>query len=141
FDDGASAAQEATRDYVLKLDGDAASGAAINIFGGKLTTSRRLAESVLEKIEDVLGKKGPAWTKTSRLPGGDFEPLSFNAELRRMGKDYSGLPPALLRRLLRQYGTRARMLLGEAGDVAALGRHFGWDLYAAEVDYLIANEW
>ncbi|KRA42017.1 glycerol-3-phosphate dehydrogenase [Devosia sp. Root635] len=141
FDDGASAAQEATRDYVLKLDGDAATGAAINVFGGKLTTSRRLAESVLEKIEGVLGKKGPAWTRTSRLPGGTFEPLAFDAELRRLGMDYAGMPAGLLRRLLRQYGSKARDVLGSASDTGGLGRHFGWDLYAAEVDYLVAHEW
>lgn len=141
FDDGASAAQEATRDYVLKVDGDAATGAAINVFGGKLTTSRRLAESVLEKIEGVLGKKGAAWTRSSRLPGGDFEPLAFEAELRRLAMDYADLPPRLIRRLLRQYGTRARVLLGATQSVQALGQHFGWDLYQAEVDYLVANEW
>ena len=141
FDDGASAAQEATRDYVLKVDGDAASGAAINVFGGKLTTSRRLAESVLEKIEDVLGKKGEAWTRKSTLPGGDFEPLAFEAEVRRLGKDFPGLPQALIGRLMRLYGTRARVLLGSASAVDELGQHFGADLYAAEVDYLVAHEW
>jgi glycerol-3-phosphate dehydrogenase len=141
FDDGASAAQEATRDYVLKVDGDRATGAAVNVFGGKLTTSRRLAESVLEKIEGVLGKKGPAWTKDSRLPGGDFEPLAFDAEARRLGMAYGGLPASMLRRLLRQYGTKARDVLGDAADLEGLGRHFGADLYAAEVDHLVANEW
>lgn len=141
FDDGASAAQEATRDYVLKLDGDAASGAAINVFGGKLTTSRRLAESVLEKIEEVLGAKGKPWTKKSTLPGGDFEPLAFDAEVRRLGKDYPELPKSLVHRLTRLYGTRARLVLGERQDLASLGQHFGTDLYAAEVDYLVAHEW
>ncbi|KFC68412.1 Aerobic glycerol-3-phosphate dehydrogenase [Devosia sp. LC5] len=141
FDDGASAAQEATRDYVLKVDGDAQSGAAINVFGGKLTTSRRLAESVLDKIEGVLGKKGPAWTKVSKLPGGDFEPLSFEAEVRRLHKDYAGMPDGLVRRLMRLYGTKARVILGDASDVGGLGRHFGADLYQAEVDYLMAHEW
>lgn len=141
FDDGASAAQEATRDYVLKVDGDAATGAAINVFGGKLTTSRRLAESVLEKIEGVLGKKGAAWTRTSRLPGGEFEPLAFEAEARRLRMDYPDMPARLLRRLLRQYGTKARVVLGKATEVDDLGQHFGWDLYAAEVDYLVAHEW
>jgi glycerol-3-phosphate dehydrogenase len=141
FDDGASAAQEATRDYVLKVDGDAATGAAVNVFGGKLTTSRRLAESVLEKIEDVLGKKGKPWTKTSRLPGGDFEPLAFDAEVRRLGMDYAGLPPAMLRRMTRLYGTKARVLLGTAKTTDDLGQNFGADLHAAEVDYLVANEW
>uniref|UniRef100_UPI002FCAF319 glycerol-3-phosphate dehydrogenase n=1 Tax=Devosia sp. TaxID=1871048 RepID=UPI002FCAF319 len=141
FDDGASAAQEATRDYVLRVDGDAATGAAINIFGGKLTTSRRLAESVLEKIEGVLGKKGAAWTKRSRLPGGEFEPLAFDAEVRRLAMDYAGLPQGLVRRLMRLYGTRARAVLGDTKSVDDLGQHFGADLYAAEVDYLVANEW
>lgn len=141
FDDGASAAQEATRDYVLKLDGDAESGAVVNVFGGKLTTSRRLAESVLEKIEEVLGRKGEAWTKGSTLPGGDFGPKSFDAEVRRLGMEYPGLPGTLLRRLMRLYGTRARVLLGSASSEADLGAHFGADLYATEVDYLVASEW
>ena len=141
FDDGASAAQEATRDYVLKLDGDAASGAVVNVFGGKLTTSRRLAESVLEKIEEVLGKKGPAWTKSATLPGGDFGPKSFDAELRRLGMDYPQMNAGLLRRMMRLYGTRAKAVLGTARSEADLGTHFGADLYAAEVDYLVANEW
>ena len=141
YDDGASAAQEATRDYVLKVEGDAATGAVLNVFGGKLTTSRRLAESVLEKIEDVLGKKGPAWTRTSTLPGGDFGPKSFDAEVRRLGMDYPSLPASLVRRLMRLYGTRARVLLGERKTIEALGQHFGADLYATEVDYLVANEW
>ncbi|MBE7733962.1 glycerol-3-phosphate dehydrogenase [Devosia faecipullorum] len=141
FDDGASAAQEATRDYVLKLEGDAQTGAVINVFGGKLTTSRRLAESVLEKIEAVLGGKGPAWTKNSTLPGGDFGVKSFEAELRRLGMDYPAMGAGLLRRLLRLYGTRARVILGGAKSQADLGTHFGADLYGAEVDYLLAQEW
>jgi glycerol-3-phosphate dehydrogenase len=141
FDDGASAAQEATRDYVLKVDGDSASGAVVNVFGGKLTTSRRLAESVLEKIEEVLGKKGPAWTKTGTLPGGDFGVKSFDAEVRRLGLDYPGFEAPFLRRLMRLYGTRARFILGEARSVADLGQHFGADLYAAEVVYLVEQEW
>ena len=141
FDDGASAAQEATRDYVLKLEGDASTGALINVFGGKLTTYRRLAESVLEKIESVLGARGPRWTAGSRLPGGEFEPLAFEAELRRLGKDFSGFEPALLKRWLRQYGTRTRNMLGEARDLAALGEHFGAGLTTREIDYLIEYEW
>ncbi|WDR06076.1 glycerol-3-phosphate dehydrogenase [Devosia rhodophyticola] len=141
FDDGASEAQEATRDYVLKNDGTAAEGAVINVFGGKLTTSRRLAESVLERIEDVLGARRKAWTKQAKLPGGDFEPLAFEAETRRLHKDYRALPTTLTTRLTRLYGTRARVLLGEAQEVTDLGEHFGADLYAREVDYLIEHEW
>ena len=141
FDDGASAAQEATRDYVLKVDGDISTGALVNVFGGKLTTSRRLAESVMEKIESVLGHRGKPWTKGSTLPGGDFGPLEFEPQVRRLQLDYPQLPPALLRRLMRLYGTKARALLGERRTTEALGENFGWDLHAAEVDYLVANEW
>jgi glycerol-3-phosphate dehydrogenase len=141
FDDGASAAQEATRDYVLKVEGDAATGAVVNVFGGKLTTSRRLAESVLEKIEAVLGKKKGAWTKVSTLPGGDFGPLSFDAEVRRLGLDYPELPGTLLKRLMRLYGTKVRVLLGDARSVGDLGQNFGADLYAREVIYLVEHEW
>ncbi|MBK1796286.1 glycerol-3-phosphate dehydrogenase [Devosia sp. WQ 349] len=141
YDDGASAAQEATRDYVLKLEGDSSTGAVLNIFGGKLTTSRRLAEAALEKIEAILGQRGAAWTKTSTLPGGDFGVKSFDAEVRRLAKDYSALPPSLLRRLMRLYGTKARVILGTAQTIADLGRSFGSDLYSREVDYLVTQEW
>ncbi|HTM78992.1 MAG TPA: glycerol-3-phosphate dehydrogenase [Devosia sp.] len=141
YDDGASAAQEATRDYVLKLDGGKAEGAAINVFGGKLTTSRRLAEAVVEKIEAVLGKKGPAWTKIAKLPGGEFEPLAFDAEVRRLAMDYAWLPAGMAYRLTRLYGTRARAILGDVKGIEALGPHFGADLYGREVDYLVSQEW
>jgi glycerol-3-phosphate dehydrogenase len=148
FDDGASAAQEATRDYVLKVDGDAATGAVVNVFGGKLTTSRRLSEAVLEKIEAVLGKRGEKWTSTAKLPGGEFAPTGFEAEVEKLQKAYPRLPSPLLRRLTRLYGTRARTLLDkgrtrpeQALQTADIGIHFGADLYQAEVDYLVANEW
>lgn len=141
YDDGASAAQEATRDYVLKLEGAAQEGAVLNIFGGKLTTSRRLAESALEKIEEILGKKGDAWTKKSTLPGGDFGVKSFDAEVRRLAMEHPYLPQGLPKRLMRLYGTRARRLLGASQSLADLGTHFGSDLYSREVDYLMAEEW
>ncbi|QMV03107.1 glycerol-3-phosphate dehydrogenase [Devosia sp. D6-9] len=141
FDDGASAAQEATRDYVLKVQGDAATGAVLNVFGGKLTTSRRLAESVLEHIEDILGKRGAPWTKDAKLPGGEFEPLAFDAEVEKLKRDYPALPPALLKRLMGHYGTRARFILKDAKILADLGEMFGTDLSAREVDYLMEEEW
>lgn len=141
FDDGASEAQEATRDYVLKLDGTASDGAVVNVFGGKLTTSRRLAESVMEKVEEVLGQKGAPWTKKSTLPGGDFGPMEFDAQVRRLVKDYPDLPQSLLKRLMRLYGTRARKLLGDSRTAKDLGPVFGADLHAREVDYLVAEEW
>ena len=141
FDDGASAAQEATRDYVLKLEGDAANGALLNVFGGKLTTHRRVSEQAVDRIDQLLGAKGPRWTHDAHLPGGDFPPTGFDAEVRKLVAGHKRLGMALLRRLVRQYGTKAAELVGNAADMAELGRHFGGTLYQREVDYLIDNEW
>jgi glycerol-3-phosphate dehydrogenase len=140
FDDGASAAQEATRDYVLKTD---ANGGApvLNVFGGKLTTHRRLSEHAVEKIEALIGAKGAKWTANGRLPGGDFPATGFEELVGALLADYRHLEPLLVRRLARNYGTLARAVLGERQDMTALGRHFGGTLYQCEVDYLIAREW
>lgn len=139
YDDGASKAQEATRDYVLRVEPD--EGPLVNAFGGKITTYRRLAESMLDKIGDFLGKKGKSWTARTPLPGGDFPATAYEAEVERLKKAYPFLELRHARRLVRLYGTRAGELLGLTGSVADLGRHFGADLYEVEVRYLIANEW
>ncbi len=141
FDDGASSAQEATRDYVLKLDGGEGEAPLLNIFGGKITTYRRLAEHAVEKIGAVLGREARGWTADAPLPGGDFPVAAFEAEIARLAADYPFLAPGHARRLVRLYGTRARVLLGDAASYAALGRHFGADLYEAELRYLMATEW
>ena len=141
YDDGASKAQEATRDYVLKAqDGDGAAP-LVNAFGGKITTYRRLSESMLEKIEGFLGKRGKPWTADAPLPGGDFPATGFDAEVTKLKAAYPFLEARLARRLTRLYGTRARALLGPARSYADLGRNFGADLYEAEVRYLAENEW
>ena len=140
FDDGADAAQEATRDYVLKVEKK--SGAPLmNIFGGKITTYRRLAEAALEKIEKQIGAKGKPWTAKSVLPGGDFGVDEVEARIEALCTQFPFLARAHARRLIRLYGTRARTLLGDARSARDLGRHFGADLYAAEVDYLMRLEW
>ncbi|MET0169021.1 MAG: glycerol-3-phosphate dehydrogenase C-terminal domain-containing protein, partial [Aliihoeflea sp.] len=131
--------QEATRDYVLKADNDGAP--LVNIFGGKITTYRRLAESMLEKIGGLIGKKGKPWTVDGTLPGGDFAVGTFGEEIRRLHSDYAFLDEKMARRLIRLYGTRARQLLGNATSFGDLGQHFGADLYEAEVRYLVAHEW
>ncbi|MGX9575450.1 glycerol-3-phosphate dehydrogenase [Mesorhizobium sp. f-mel] len=141
YDDGASKAQEATRDYVLKTDGGEGTAPIINTFGGKITTYRRLSESMLEKIEGFLGKRGKPWTANAPLPGGDFPVSGFDAEVAKLKTAYPFLDARLARRLSRLYGTRARMLLGLARSNADLGRNFGADLYEAEVRYLVQNEW
>lgn len=141
YDDGASKAQEATRDYVLKSEGREGQAPIVNIFGGKITTYRRLAESMLEMIEKHLGKKGKSWTANAALPGGEFAATAFGAEVTKLKAAYPFLDMHFARRLTRLYGTRARTLLGPANSEADLGRNFGADLYEAEVRYLVDNEW
>ena len=141
FDDHASKAQEATRDYVLRTEGDAKTGAVVNVFGGKLTTHRRLSEEALGHIEKILGRKGKPWTKGSKLPGGEFGPKEFDTQVERLNELYPSLPDRLLRRLARQFGTRAATLLGSAKRMEELGEMFGADLTQREVDYLVDNEW
>jgi glycerol-3-phosphate dehydrogenase len=141
YDDGASKAQEATRDYVLKVDGSAEDGALINIFGGKITTYRRLAESVLEKVEDVLGKRGDPWTHGAALPGGDFPVNGFESLAARIKSQHSFLSERQARRLVRLYGTEAAALLSGATRASDLGRHFGADLYEREVAWQMDHEW
>lgn len=137
FDDGASKAQETTREYVLKLEGDAKTGALLNVFGGKITTYRHLAEGALSKIESVLGKRGPAWTGGSKLPGGDFAIDEFEALVTSLRTRAMKVSAVTIRRLARAYGTEAREILND-GD---LGRIFGADLSQREVDFLVEKEW
>jgi glycerol-3-phosphate dehydrogenase len=141
YDDGASKAQEATRDYVLKVEGESGDAAVLNIFGGKITTYRRLSEHVLEKIEAVLGKKGPVWTSGATLPGGDFPATDYDGEVKRLQADFSFLKIRQAERLIRLYGTRSRLLLKDIKHATDLGPAFGPDLTKAEVDYLVKNEW
>ncbi|GEO13802.1 glycerol-3-phosphate dehydrogenase [Microvirga aerophila] len=138
YDDGASKAQEATRDYVIKVDGTGQDGAIVNIFGGKITTYRRLAESVLEKIEQALGAHGAAWTAGATLPGGDFPVSGFGTLVSQLKQGAPAVPDVTIRRLARNYGTRARQILGQEGQ---LGRVFGADLGENEVNYLMDQEW
>jgi glycerol-3-phosphate dehydrogenase len=138
YDDGASMAQEATRDYVIKVDGTGEQGALINIFGGKITTYRRLAESVLGKVEDVLGSRGASWTAGTALPGGDFPVSGFEALVSQLKKEAPAIPDATIRRLARNYGTNARQILGPRGE---LGKIFGADLGENEVEHLMDQEW
>jgi len=141
FDDHASAAQEATRDYVLRLDHPEGAPGLLDVFGGKLTTHRRLSEDAVEKIETVIGKRGKPWTKGAKLPGGDFAPTDFAGEVARTAARHLELPRELIQRLVRLYGTKTAVLLGDARTVTDLGEDFGAGLSAREVDYLIEHEW
>lgn len=141
YDDGATKAQEATRDYVLKTDETPGGPALINIFGGKLTTYRKLAEAAMEEAERFIGARGAPWTASAPLPGGDFPVTGLPREVERLRAAYGFLDGALAERLVHAYGTRAHALLDGAAGRNDLGPEFGAGLYAREVEYLVAEEW
>jgi glycerol-3-phosphate dehydrogenase len=131
-------ASEVTRDYQLELD--TAGAPLLSVFGGKLTTYRKLAEQATDKLIAQLGRKTPAWTASGApLPGGDMPP--FEQALAQLRAARPWLPAPMAWRLVRNYGSRAERLLGDAASLQDLGAHYGADLYQAEVDYLRAHEW
>ncbi|MDO9708828.1 glycerol-3-phosphate dehydrogenase [Paracraurococcus lichenis] len=141
YDDGASRAQEATRDYVLTLDATNGEAPLLSVFGGKITTYRRLAEAAMAKLAPHFPGLGAAWTARAALPGGDFPWDGAPALAADLRARYPFLDPAQARRLVRQYGTRARAMLGDARTRDDLGRDFGAGLTAREVDWQMREEW
>ncbi len=139
YDEGASSATAATRDYTLKLD-DSAGAPALNIFGGKITTYRRLAESALDKIAQRLDVTQGPWTAGVPMPGGDFPVDAVERLITDLMRDYPFLTHPWAQRLIRAYGTDARLILNGATSAADLGQDFGATLTAAEVDWLISRE-
>jgi glycerol-3-phosphate dehydrogenase len=137
-DDGATAAQEATRDYVLELTG---SPPVLSVFGGKITTFRRLAEAAMDRLAPLFPGLPPRWTAHATLPGGDFPWDGFNALRDDLARRFPFLPLSTATRLTRAYGTWAADLLGDARAMADLGAIFGADLSEREVDWLTLNEW
>jgi glycerol-3-phosphate dehydrogenase len=130
-------ASEVSRDYEIKLD--TAGPPLLNVFGGKLTTFRRLAEDAVNQLSPALGTKAGAWTTNGPpLPGGERRPEAVLDELRAR-KPWLGAQ--LAQRLVYTYGARTGAVLGDASQIEDLGAHFGAGLYRAEVDYLCANEW
>ena len=140
-DDGATDAQEATRDYVLELDAPSGAPPLLSVLGGKLTTYRRLAEAALERLAPCFPRLSPAWTAHSSLPGGDFAVDGAGALRGELALRYPFLPEPTIRRLARSYGTQAAAMLGDARSTDDLGRDFGAGLSEREALFLIATEW
>ncbi|MBN8848853.1 MULTISPECIES: glycerol-3-phosphate dehydrogenase [unclassified Sphingomonas] len=141
YDDKAGSASAVTRDYVLDLDAGEGRAPMLSVFGGKITTYRKLAEHAMQHLARHLPDAGPAWTAGAALPGGDMPGADFDAFLARVGRERPDLPPALLCRLAQAYGTRIDALLGDAATLADLGEDIGGGLTVREVDYLVAHEW
>ena len=140
YNDGASSATAATRDYVLKVD-QSAGAPILNVFGGKITTYRKLAESALEKITPFFPDAGQAWTAGVALPGGDFPVSGVAALTDRLKARYPFLTARWAARLVKAYGTDAFDVLGDVQSAADLGQGFGADLTAREVMWLVEKEY
>jgi glycerol-3-phosphate dehydrogenase len=141
WDDAAASASRVTRDYRIELSHSHDQPPLLSIFGGKLTTYRRLAETVLEKLQGPLGVSPRCWTHRAPLPGGDLPGRHFRRFVIDVRRRWRFLPITVARRLARAYGTRVETIIGGAKSFADLGEHYGAGLTAAEVDYLVRNEW
>ena len=138
FDDGKDNASTVTRDYRLQLDGTAGSAPLLSVFGGKLTTYRRLAERVMEKLQPWFHASGRPWTANTALPGGD-QPL--NEVISQLQTRHPNLPADWLEQLARRHGSRALTLLANVREPKDLGQNFGGGLYEIEVAHFLAHEW
>lgn len=144
LDDGSGSAQQVTRDYVLELDrvGEGASGAGspiLSVFGGKLTTYRRLAEHALDKLAPLFPAASGAWTESLILPGGDF---TTRADLAAdFTRRWPWLDPVTVQRFVRGYGTLTHEFMNNAKGLADMGEPLGYGFSARELDYLRQREW
>jgi glycerol-3-phosphate dehydrogenase len=141
YDDAAESASSATRDYVLELDHKPGQAPLLSVFGGKITTFRRLSEHALERLSEVLGPLGAPWTDEVALPGGDILGADFEGFAEKFCAKHPWLPATLARRYLRSYGTLTEDLLAGARDLSGLGEHLGDGIYDAEMRYLSRREW
>jgi glycerol-3-phosphate dehydrogenase len=140
YDDGANRPEDVTRDYELVLDQREGEAPLLTIYGGKITTHRKLAEAAMKRIGHFF-EALPPWTASSRLPGGEFPPDGFDAQVAEVMERWPFLSELHARRLVRAYGRRAERFLKDAQKMDDLGPRFAEDLTAAEVRYLMENEW
>lgn len=139
FDDGDADATSVTRDYKLYMH-PGCDAPLLSIFGGKLTTYRVLAEDVLETLLHLDNRYAPRWTADEPLPGGGMRDGDFDAFLAQQFERYDWMPIGLVERYARSYGTCMDKFLRGAKGVKDLGKHFGDNVYEAEVVYLLQHE-
>jgi glycerol-3-phosphate dehydrogenase len=133
-EDESSDAQAVTRDYTIELDESQPKAPLLSIFGGKLTTYRKLGQAAVDQLATFFPHMSPAWTREAVLPGGDFadrETLTSS-----LSKHYPWLDDKVLNRYVKAYGTLAISILEQKSNISELGFHFGHGLYQTEVDYL-----
>jgi glycerol-3-phosphate dehydrogenase len=141
LDDNAADLAAVTRDYLIEYDGRGGHAPLLSVLGGKITTYRRLAEEALTLLAPRLGSARQGWTERARLPGGDIADADFNRFVSELRNYYRWLPPDLLYRYARAYGTRIHRLLAGRSSPRSLGADLGDGLFAAEIDYLVKHEW
>ncbi|MGD9508840.1 MAG: glycerol-3-phosphate dehydrogenase [Geminicoccaceae bacterium] len=144
YDDKAANPSAVTRDYVFDIDPETSGGGKaplLSVFGGKITTFRKLAEHALDRLAAFYPGLGQPWSAGATLPGGDIDDADFARWLAALEAEYPWLPDGLALHYGRLYGTRAEVLLAGADGMADLGRHFGADLYERELRYLVRAEW
>ncbi len=144
YEDKAAKNSTVTRDYVFELDtgkGDGGAAPILSIYGGKITTFRKLAEHALARLGKYFPIPGGAWTADAVLPGGDIAGADFTAFAAAKRGDYPWMPPAMVTRLAGAYGSRMDRVVGTANALDQLGEHLGGTLYAAELRYLIDHEY
>ncbi|WP_337658823.1 glycerol-3-phosphate dehydrogenase [Sphingorhabdus sp. Alg231-15] len=139
FDDHSQSASTVTRDYVFDYNDDGGAP-VLSVFGGKITTYRVLARQAMKTLKAALHVETDDWTKDAPLPGGDFPADGFDALVAKYSRRWAFLGKDVMIRLVRAYGTDVATMLGDAGDEAALGHHFGAGLYEIELRWLIVHE-
>jgi glycerol-3-phosphate dehydrogenase len=141
FDDGSDNPSKVTRDYVLHVDGGAHDAPVLSVFGGKITTYRKLAEHALQKLAPWFPQMKKPWTGETALPGGDVPGADIRRYIEALKSHHAALPGELLARLAHRHGTLCGELLADVRDINDLGQHFGASLYAREIDWFIQQEW
>ncbi|AKH63436.1 MULTISPECIES: glycerol-3-phosphate dehydrogenase [Photorhabdus] len=140
-DDESDSPQAITRDYTLDIHDEQGKAPLLSIFGGKLTTYRKLAEHAMEKMIQYYPNAGAAWSKNGQLPGGNLEGCDRDGYARLLRKRHNWLPEGVAVRYARTYGSNSGLILQGANNLADLGKSFGQGLYEAELRYLVNNEW
>lgn len=141
FDDGSKNISKITRDYTLRVDGARGEAPLLSVFGGKLTTYRKLAEHALSQLAAWFPTLKPEWTAGARLPGGTLDGHGTEQYLQHQIAERPGIAPEVLAALVARHGDRVSAVLAHARTTAQMGYHFGHTLYAREVNYFIQHEW
>jgi glycerol-3-phosphate dehydrogenase len=141
YDDNSENPSAVTRDYLFELDAGNGQAPLLSIFGGKITTFRKLSEQALAKLKPYFPQMNPGWTAGTCLPGGDIADADFDRFIDELQARYPWMPASLVHHYGRLYGTRADEIVGSATSVSGLGRKFGPDFYEREAVFLTEFEW